>query len=102
MALAASAAAQAPLQWSEEGVRAIARHGPWPPPAPRDPSNRVAGMANAIVLGEQLFNEPRLSADGDMSCATCHVAGRNWNDGRARAMGRTELDRRTPSLWNVG
>jgi len=102
MALAAAAVAQTPLQWSEEEVRAIARHGPWPPPAPRDPSNRVAGMANAIVLGEQLFNEPRLSADGAMSCSSCHVAGRDWNDGRARAIGRTELDRRTPSLWNVG
>lgn len=102
MALAAAAAAQTPLQWSEEEVRAIARHGPWPPPAPRDPSNRVAGTANAIVLGEHLFNEPRLSADGAISCSTCHVAGRDWKDGRARAMGRTELDRRTPSLWNVG
>ncbi len=37
-----------------------------------------------------------------MSCATCHVAGRDWGDGRAKAMGRTELDRRTSSLWNVG
>ena len=83
-------------------MKAIARHGPWPPPAPRDPSNRVAGSPNAIVLGEHLFNEPRLSADGVMSCATCHVVGRDWSDGRPKAMGRGELDRRTPSLWNVG
>jgi len=101
-ALTAPAVAQAPLPWSDDEVKAIARHGPWPPPAPRDPSNRVAGMSNAIVLGEHLFNEPRLSADGAMSCATCHVAGRDWGDGRAKAMGRRELDRRTPSLWNVG
>jgi cytochrome c peroxidase len=97
-ALAASAIAETPLPWSDDEVKAIARHGPWPPPAPRDPSNRVAGLSNAIVLGEHLFNEPRLSADGAMSCATCHVAGRDWGDGRAKAVGRSELDRRTPSL----
>ncbi len=83
-------------------MKAIARHGPWPPPLPHDPSNRVAGSPNAIVLGEHLFNEPRLSADGTMSCGTCHVAGRDWRDGRPKALGRSELDRRTPSLWNVG
>ena len=37
-----------------------------------------------------------------MSCATCHQAGRDWSDGRARGMGAVQLDRRTPSLWNVG
>jgi cytochrome c peroxidase len=69
---------------------------------PRDPSNRISGTMTGIVLGEHLFNEPRLSADGRMSCATCHVAGRDWADGRAKAMGQVELDRRTISLWNVG
>lgn len=101
-ALTAPAVAETPLAWSDDEVTAIVRHGPWPPPAPRDPSNRVAGSPLAAVLGEHLFSEPRLSADGAMSCATCHVAGRDWSDGRAKAMGRAELDRRTPSLWNVG
>ena len=96
------AAADLLLPWSEEEVRSIGRHGPWPPPPPRDPSNRVSGNPDAIRLGEGLFNAPRLSADGQMSCATCHVAGRDWGDGRAKGLGRVELDRRTPSLWNVG
>lgn len=102
LALSAPAAAQAPLPWSEQEISAIARHGPWPPPLPRDASNRIAGTPAGAVLGEYLFNEPRLSADGDMSCASCHVAGRDWGDGRSRAMGQVELDRRTLSLWNVG
>jgi cytochrome c peroxidase len=100
--LAAPAVADAPLQWSAEELSAISRHGPWPPPPPRDPSNRISGSGNGILLGEHLFNDPRLSADGRMSCATCHVPGRDWADGRAKAMGRGELDRRTPALWNVG
>ncbi len=102
LAVAGPAGAQPSLSWSEEEVRAIGRHGPWPPPPARDPSNRISGTLPGIVLGEHLFNDPRLSADGSMSCATCHRAGTNWSDGRARAVGRVPLDRRAPSLWNVG
>lgn len=98
----ASAQGRAQPQWSQDEVRAIGAHGPWPPPATLDPSNRVSGRPAAIALGERLFNDARLSGDGTMSCASCHQAERNWSDGRARAHGRAALDRRTPSLWNVG
>ncbi len=94
--------AQELLDWSADEVRAIGRHGPWPPSPVRDPSNRVSGTPAGIVLGEHLFNDPRVSANGRMSCATCHQAGRDWSDGRAKGFGTVELDRRTPSLWNVG
>lgn len=96
------APAQQLLDWSPGEIRAIAQHGPWPPPPARDPSNRVSGAPSGIALGERLFNEPRLSVDGRMSCATCHQGGREWSDGLARGRGRIELDRRTPSLWNIG
>ncbi len=99
---AAGVRAQRLLDWSPEEIRAVAQHGPWPPPAVRDTSNRVSGTPAGIALGERLFNEPRLSGDGRMSCATCHQAGRDWSDGLARARGVVELDRRTPSLWNIG
>lgn len=107
LAVGASAASQADprradLQWSDDEVRAIGSHGPWPPPPVVDPSNRVSGKPGAITLGERLFNDARLSGNAAMSCATCHQAERNWSDGRARAQGQVELDRRTPSLWNVG
>ncbi|WP_020696253.1 cytochrome-c peroxidase [Reyranella massiliensis] len=101
-ATAAGASAQSLLDWTDEEVRSIGRHGPWPPPPVRDPSNRVSGTSAGTLLGEHLFNEPRLSGDGRMSCATCHQAGRDWSDGQAKAQGAVELDRRTPSLWNVG
>jgi len=87
--------------FTPEEVRRILRHGPWPQSASPDPSNRVWGNADAIALGEALFFDARLSATGDMSCATCHVPGRGWTDGRLRAQGRALLDRNTPSLWNV-
>ncbi|MFO1157473.1 MAG: cytochrome c peroxidase [Reyranellaceae bacterium] len=102
LALGVTADGRAELRWSDEERRAIGSHGPWPPPGVTDPSNRVSGVPDAITLGERLFNDARLSVDGAMSCATCHRADLGWSDGRARAMGRVELDRRTPSLWNVG
>jgi len=96
------AAAQQLLDWSADEVRAVGRHGPWPPRPVRDPSNRVSSTPAGIALGEHLFNDPRLSGSGQMSCATCHQAGRDWSDGRAKGFGTVDLSRRTPSLWNVG
>ncbi len=101
-ALAAPAAGQSTLDWSEAEVRLVGQHGPWPPPPSRDPSNRISATPAGVALGEHLFNDARLSGDGSMSCASCHSEGRNWSDGRALGRGRVELDRRTPSLWNVG
>lgn len=84
-------------------IKRIVAHGPWPPPAVRDPSNRVSGNPDAVALGERLFFEPRLAAGGAMSCATCHVPAQGWTDGRPRGAGAAEtLDRNTPSVWNVG
>lgn len=101
-ALVAPADAQDRIEWTAEEVRQIGLHGPWPPGPVRDRSNRVLGRPEAIALGHHLFNDPRLSADGGMSCAHCHQAGRDWRDGRALGFGTVGLDRRTPSLWNVG
>jgi cytochrome c peroxidase len=55
-----------------------------------------------IELGRELFFDKRLSKDHSISCATCHVPGKAYSDGRARAVGinQTTLSRRTPSLLN--
>lgn len=41
--------------------------------APMDPSNRWTGNSAAIALGEKLFFDTGLSADGSVACASCHV-----------------------------
>lgn len=41
----------------------------------------------AALLGQQLFFDKNLSADGTVSCATCHIPARAWTDGRPRGMG---------------
>ena len=93
------------LEAAPEELRNIQRHGPWPQPVPRDPSNRASGKAEAIALGRALFFEARQSPRGDLSCAVCHQPGRALTDGRARAQGgaaRPRLDRNVPGLWNTG
>jgi cytochrome c peroxidase len=82
-------------------IRRILRHGPWPPPATPDPSNRVSGDPRAVALGRRLFFEPRLSASGTIACASCHVPERAWADGRPRGLGLAPLDRNTPSLLDT-
>jgi cytochrome c peroxidase len=104
-AVAASmASAQAPdgLDLTPAQVRRIVQHGPWPPPAVRDPSNRVSGDPRAVALGQRLFFEPRLSATGAVACATCHVPERAWTDGRPRGAGLAPLDRNTPTVLDAG
>ena len=57
-----------------------------------------------VALGRQLFFDERLSADGKLSCYSCHVCEKGLTDGRAKAIGAFEktLRRSSPTLWNIG
>lgn len=55
-----------------------------------------------IDLGKRLFFEKALSGSGTLSCASCHDPGKSFTDGLARSVGRDELPRSAPPLWNVG
>jgi cytochrome c peroxidase len=101
LALCAAGAAAQVLDFSDAERRAILRHGPWPAPWARDPSNRVSGNADAIALGARLFFEPRLSPSGTVLCASCHVPYLAWQDGRAVAHGLETATRNTQSLLNA-
>jgi cytochrome c peroxidase len=60
--------------------------------------------ADKISLGRQLFFDRRLSVDQSISCATCHIPGRAFSDGRpiaAGVLGRTGR-RNVPALINRG
>ncbi len=62
---------------------------------PLDPSNRYADDSVAARLGHLLFFDDRLSRTGEVSCATCHVPEKDFQDGRSRAHGVGEGSRRT-------
>jgi len=68
------------------------------PPLPPDPSNAVADDPRASRLGERLFLDPRLSANGGISCATCHQPVRHFTDGLAKGQAIGTSKRNTPSI----
>lgn len=78
----------------------LASMSPLPRP-PADPTNRVADDPAAARLGQALFFDARLSGNGAVSCATCHVPERQFTDGLSLAQGLSTGTRHTPTLWNV-
>lgn len=89
------------LDFTPQERAAILQHGPWPPRPSADTSNRYTGDARAAALGRQLFADARLSANGRIACASCHVPGRAFQDGRALAVGLSLGMRNTPGLFDV-
>lgn len=55
------------------------------------------------LLGARLFVDTRLSADGKVSCGSCHLSDQSFSDGLPRSKGHAgrEGTRNAPSLLNV-
>lgn len=66
-------------------------------PAPALPPEKVA-------LGERLFQDPRLSHDNSISCASCHDLGRGGTDRSRFSVGINGAvgDVNAPTVFNVG
>ena len=62
---------------------------------PADPSNRYADDARAVALGHRLFFDTRLSGNGKVSCASCHLPEKEFQDGTPLAKGVGTTSRRT-------
>ena len=83
-------------QWTEKDVAqlgSMALRELGRPPA--DPTNRVADDPGAADFGRKLFFDTRLSANGQVSCATCHIPEKEFQDGTPRATGVGITNRRT-------
>ena len=70
-----------------------------PPP---DPSNRVADDTAAAALGERVFFDPRFSANGSVSCASCHRPALAFADDQPVSAGLGKTRRNTPTLLGSG
>ncbi len=59
--------------------------------------------AEKIALGRSLFNDKRLSADGSVSCSSCHRNDKAFTDGLpvAIGIGGQAGTRNTPSVLNA-
>ena len=72
---------------------------PATPPHPQD----NAPTPPRVELGKKLFFDPRLSGDGNMSCASCHSPMFGWSDGLATGRGAKSmvLGRASPTVYNT-
>lgn len=68
------------------------------PPLPDDPTNKFANDPAAAALGATLFFDQRLSRDGSVSCSTCHIIDRQFQDDLPRGKGVGTTNRRTMPL----
>ncbi len=100
----ASQAAPAPsrldAKLDAKEVAKVLSHSPLAGPPP-DPTNAHADDPAAARLGQFLFFDKRLSANGEIACATCHDPARQFADGKSLSQGLGTGKRHVPSLLNV-
>jgi hypothetical protein len=77
------------------GAPAAGTHAAIPPDNPQTPEK--------IALGERLFFDGRLSADGSVACSTCHDPTHAFTDGRPVSIGiKGQLGQRNaPTILNA-
>ena len=88
-----------PAQWSDKELDAL--RSLWIgslPPLPVDPSNRYADQPQAISFGKTLFFDKGLSANGQVSCGTCHRPEYSFSDDLPLGRGMGTTSRRTMPL----
>ncbi|MEI6241515.1 MAG: cytochrome c peroxidase, partial [Planctomycetia bacterium] len=79
------------VEWQELGLL----------PAIEHPPENPYGTAKA-TLGRALFFDPRLSAKGQMSCATCHEPSLGWADSRPVSIAHGVVPaRNAPTIRNT-
>ena len=91
-----------PDAWSEQDLETL--NALWIgslEPLPADPSNAVADNPEAVILGNRLFFDTRFSANGNVSCATCHQPDLNFTDGMQKGRGMGKSNRNTRSIIGV-
>ncbi|WP_194715855.1 cytochrome-c peroxidase [Noviherbaspirillum soli] len=65
------------------------------PPVPKDPSNAHDASPAAASLGRRIFFDRRFSANGTVSCASCHQPDKQFQDGKPLGQGMDTGARRT-------
>ena len=88
-----------PATWTDEGIAILQSLSLQSlPPLPPDPTNAVADDPRAVEFGRRLFFETRFSANGEVSCATCHQPERRFTDGLPTGVAIGVSKRNTPSI----
>src|SRR2546427_7531686 len=84
-----------PKSIHQVGLPAAATRAAIPPDNPQTPEK--------IALGQKLFFDGRLSADGTVACSTCHDPARAFTDGRPTSVGINGRigQRNAPTILNA-
>ena len=84
-----------PRPLEQSGVPLDATRAAIPPDNPQTPEK--------IALGQRLFFEPRLSADGTVACSTCHDPEKAFTDGKPVSIGISGRvgQRNAPTILNA-
>jgi len=93
--------AVAPAASSSDELAALKASFRRPPTVPFPADNPFSEQKRA--LGRALFEDKRLSVDGSLACASCHLRDKGFADGKAQGRGvpGRPLKRHTPTLWNL-
>ena len=89
-------------QWSEAELAILKMN--WlgsMPELPPNPSNSYADNLSAAQFGHKLFFDRRLSKNGAISCASCHIPEKSFTDDLAKAEGIGKTSRGTPNIIGV-
>jgi len=88
-----------PGSWSDESIAILESLSLESlPNLPPDPTNAVADDPRAVEFGRKLFSDSRFSANGAISCATCHQSERRFTDGLPKGVAIGMSKRNTPSI----
>jgi cytochrome c peroxidase len=60
-------------RWSEDELASLRNLGRSLPPRLANPSDKYADDPRAAAFGQKLFFNTRSGANGEVSCATCHL-----------------------------
>jgi cytochrome c peroxidase len=97
--IASACSSLVPTRWSDEELNSL--RSLWIgslPTLPSDPSNRYANNPEAAAFGQKLFFDTRFSSNRKVACATCHIPGREFQDGTPLAHGVGTTSRRTMTI----
>ena len=88
--------------WTEDELKVLKSLwiGSLPKP-PQDPTNAFADNKAAADFGHRLFFDTRLSSDGSVACASCHIPELAFTDGRKMAVGVGQTKRNAPTIIGV-
>lgn len=108
LCMSASSTFAAPVVIDTEGHQITLKAGhaslqKWKlPTAAPHPKDNVP-TPKRVELGKKLFFDPRLSGDGNMSCASCHNPVLGWSDGLVTGKGFKSmvLGRASPTVINT-